>query len=301
MRFKGLDLNLLLALDVLIEERSVSRAAERLNLSQPAMSAALGRLRHYFNDPILGLHGKKMIPTAHALQLRPMLRNLLGNVDAMITASTLFDPATSTRRFRIASSDYLATVLLSKVVPILQAVAPGVTIDLIAPTEAMVVQFDQGQLDLVITPQEHIAPGHPADLLFEERQVVVGWSGNPVFARTMTADDFYAAGHVAVAIGTVRPQSFAETQLRAMSRERRIEIQVFSFLLAPEMLLETNRLTIMHERLAKMFAARIAITYVAPPFAFPVMREMIQYHRTRAGDVGLHWLIDQIKAVAVNS
>ncbi|HSI16835.1 MAG TPA: LysR family transcriptional regulator, partial [Sphingomonas sp.] len=106
MRFQGLDLNLLVALDVLIEERSVSRAAERLHLSQPAMSAALRRLRDYFNDPILAAHGKKMIPTPHALRLRGALRTLLTDVERMVSLSTQFDPATSQRRFRIGTSDY---------------------------------------------------------------------------------------------------------------------------------------------------------------------------------------------------
>ena len=92
MRFKGLDLNLLVTLDVLIEERSVSRAAERLHLSQPSVSAALAKLRDYFNDPLLEIQGKRMVPTAHALQLRPVLAEVLGNVDRMIIQARHFDP-----------------------------------------------------------------------------------------------------------------------------------------------------------------------------------------------------------------
>ena len=95
MRFKGLDLNLLAALDLLLEERNVSRAAERLHLTQPAVSAALARLRDYFGDPILAPQGKRMIPTAQALALQPMLKQLLSQVDTMVAQSTRFDPATS--------------------------------------------------------------------------------------------------------------------------------------------------------------------------------------------------------------
>ena len=123
MRFQGLDLNLLLALDVLIEERSVSRAAERLHLSQPAMSAALRRLRDYFNDPILAAHGKRMIPTPHALALREQLRALLTDIERMVSISTQFDPAQSERRFRVGASDYLTTVLFTRLVPQLERVA----------------------------------------------------------------------------------------------------------------------------------------------------------------------------------
>ncbi|MEO9132184.1 MAG: LysR family transcriptional regulator [Sphingomonas sp.] len=295
MRFKGLDLNLLTALDVLIEERSVSRAAERLHLSQPAMSAALRRLREYFNDPILAAHGKKMIPTPHALRLRPMVRDLLTGVEEMVAVSTRFDPATSHRRFRIGASDYLSTVLFTTLVPQLQRVAPHITLELVQPSDTMLPALEQGELDLIITPEEHVASDHPCELLFEERHVVAGWCDNPVFAAPMTEAVFLAAGHVAVEIGRLRPTSFAETLLRAQGRTRLIEVLVNSFSVAPEMLINTNRLAVMHERLARTYVARIPLTYVDMPFDFPIMREMMQYHRTRADDAGLRWLIGQIK------
>jgi LysR family transcriptional regulator, nod-box dependent transcriptional activator len=295
MRFKGLDLNLLVALDVLIEERSVSRAAERLHLSQPAMSAALRRLRDYFNDPILAAHGKKMIPTPHAMRLRSMVSDLLIGVDQMVSVSTRFDPAISRRRFRVGTSDYLSIVLFTTLVPRLQQVAPSVTLELVQPSDTMAASLDQGDLDLVITPAEHIARNHPSELLFEERHVVAGWTGNPVFAHEMTEEAFFAAGHVVVEIGQLRPTSFAETFLRERGKERTIEIMVSSFAVAPEMLMNSNRLAVMHERLARMYAARIALTYVDMPFDFPIMREMLQYHTARADDPGLRWLIGEIK------
>ena len=296
MRFKGLDLNLLVAFDILLEERSVSRAAERLHISQPAMSAALGRLRTYFNDPILGAHGKRMIPTAHALSLRPMVRELLNGVDTMMSASLAFDPATATRRFRIGTSDYLATVLFGRLVPLLEKEAPHITLELVQPSDTMLAQLDQGDLDMLITPEDYIHPDHPAHLLFEEPYVVAGWRENPIFDRPLSEADFFAAGHVVVEIGRLNRTSFAETQLRVFSARRRIEIMVSSFLLAPEMVINTHRLTVMHERLARTFADRMPITFVPMPFAFPAMREMIQYHRTRESDAGLRWLINRIES-----
>lgn len=295
MRFKGFDLNLLMALDVLIEERSVSRSAERLHLSQPAMSAALRRLRDYFNDPILAAHGKKMIPTPHALHLRTMVRDLLTGVEEMVAASTRFEAARSRRHFKIGASDYISTVLFTTLVPELQRVAPGITLELVQPSDVMLPLLEQGELDLIITPEEHIAPDHPSELLFEERHVVAGWRDNPVFATPMTEAAFLAAGHVAVEIGRLRPTSFAETLLREQGRERVIEVLVSSFAVAPEMLMNTSRLAVMHERLARAYAGRIPLAYVDMPFDFPLMREMIQYHRTRAEDAGLRWLIGQIE------
>lgn len=301
MRFKGLDLNLLAALDILIEERSVSRAADRLHMSQPAMSAALGRLRTYFNDPILALHGKKMIPTPHALRLRSMVSELLGGVEQMVSVSTIFDPATSRRRFRIGTSDYLSIVVFTKLVPRLQQIAPHITLELVQPSDRMAAALDQGDLDLVITPAEHTAPDHPTELLFEERHVVAGWSGNPAFDAPMTEEVFLAAGHVVVEIGRLRPTSFAETFLRERGKQRTIEVMVSSFAVAPEMLMHTNRLAVMHERLAHAYASRLPLSYADLPFDFPVMREMLQYHTTRAEDPGLRWLIGEIRQASEHS
>ena len=297
MRFQGLDLNLLVALDVLIEERSVSRAAERLHLSQPAMSAALRRLRGYFNDPILAAHGKKMIPTPHALRLRGALRALLTDVERMVSLSTQFDPATSQRRFRIGTSDYLSIVLFTRLVPELERIAPGVTLELVQPSDGMMALLDQGEFDLIITPTEHVSPDHPTELLFEERHVVAGWAGNPLVQSPLSEEDFLAAGHVAVEIGRLRPTSFAEKFLREQGKERRIEVLVSSFAVAQEMLVNTRLLAVMHERLAQAYAERIAISFVEMPFAFPIMREMLQYNRTRSEDTGLRWLMDLIKRV----
>ena len=296
MRFKGLDLNLLVALDVLIEERSVSRAAERMHISQPAMSAALGRLRDYFDDPLLGAHGKRMIPTAHALLLRPMLRELLTGAEAMMSVSTSFDPATSRRHFRIAGSDYAVTVLFGRLIAELRCEAPFLTFDLEPPTERLRARLDQGEIDIVVTPEDYCAPDHPAELLMDEPYVVVGWTGNPLFERPMTEEDFFAAGHVAVEIGSLNRSSFAEAHLRPFGERRRVEVLVSSFLLAPEMVIATDRLTVMQRRLAELFADRLPIRFVAMPMPFPAMREMIQYNRTRAADAGLRWLVDRIKA-----
>ncbi|WEK46309.1 MAG: LysR family transcriptional regulator [Candidatus Andeanibacterium colombiense] len=133
MRFKGLDLNLLAALSVLLEERSVSGAAARLHLSQPAISGALARLRGYFGDPLLVMQGKRMIPTAHAQALQPQLQAVLAQIDKLIAGAAQFDPPTAKRTFRISLSDYLITVLASGLVPRLRSEAPNILLDLAPP------------------------------------------------------------------------------------------------------------------------------------------------------------------------
>lgn len=301
MRFKGLDLNLLVALDVLLDECNVSRAAERLHLSQPAVSAALRRLRDFFNDPLLALHGKRMVPTPHAIALRPQVKMLLAEVEGVIAQSTRFDPATSDRWFKICVSDYLSTVLFGTLIPSLRIAAPGVRLDLQPPSEEMPVLLDRGEIDLVLTPEQHCTPNHPTELLFEEHHVVAGWRDNPLMATPVSEEAFYNAGHVAVQIGRLSRVSFAEMHLRASGRDRRVEVIATSFSLVPEILVGTDRLAIMHERLARTLSARLPLAWQPLPFAFPVMREMIQYHRTRSEDAGLRWLIAQIHGAAMNS
>lgn len=294
MRFKGLDLNLLVALDALFEEQNVSRAADRLHLSQPAVSAALGRLRTYFGDPLMVQHGKRMLPTPHALRLKPMLKTLLTDIDQMVMASARFDPATSSRIFRIGMSDFLTTIIGTRLTKQLSSIAPNIGVELIPPYDAIVEALDQGDIDILITPTEHISPDHPAEALFEERFVVVGWKENPVLARRITREEFCSVGHIAVEIGRLRRASFAESHLRRLGIERRIEVLVAGFSVVPELLVGTNRLAIMHERLAASAATHLPVAYCDLPFAFPVMNEMMQYHRTRASDPGLLWLRGEI-------
>ncbi len=193
MRLKGLDLNLLVALDVLLEERGVSRAAERLYVSQPAASAALGRLRDYFKDEILVLHGKRMIPTSYAEDLQPEVRRILRQVDGMISMSAEFDPLRSERVFRFMASDYITTVLLIPLASELERVAPGIRLDTRLPDDAIRVEFERGEIDAMLIPEEFMVAQHPSELIFEEPHVIVGWSENPIFQLEIGEAEFFRA------------------------------------------------------------------------------------------------------------
>ncbi|MBL8551373.1 MAG: LysR family transcriptional regulator [Hyphomonadaceae bacterium] len=299
MRFKGLDLNLLVAFDALLETKSVSRAAERLNLSQPAMSAALARLREYFGDEILVADGKRMHPTAHAESLLPQVRELLTGADMLIATSTAFDPGTSQRAFRVIASDYITAALLAPLIRRLSAVAPQVRIEIVAPDAQSDTLLDRGQVDVIITPAEFIESDHPAEVLFEEEHVVACCAANPALKRGRIAEaDFMGAGHVGVSMGSTRTMTFGDRQLETMGRRRRIEIVASSFTVVPWLLIGTARLAVMHARLAQAMKGYFPIAHAPLPFDFPVMREMIQVHRARVGDGGLAWLRQQLRAAA---
>jgi DNA-binding transcriptional LysR family regulator len=290
MRFKGLDLNLLVALDTLLAECSVSRAAERLHISQPAASAALGRLRDYFSDELLIQHGKRMIPTSYADSLAPEVRRILGQVDSIILMSSEFDPGKSKRVFQLMASDYIATVLIGPAIQRLAEVAPDIQLDIRLPSERGGLAFERGEIDLILTPEEYISPNHPAELLFEERHVVVGWQENPLLAAPLSAADFLGSAHVAVTIGAGRQLTYAERHLQPLAIGRTVEIYAPSFSVVPWLIIGTNRLTVMHERLARVFAENLPLKIQALPIVVPLMREMVQYHDARTHDSGVKWL-----------
>jgi DNA-binding transcriptional LysR family regulator len=297
MRLENFDLNLLVAFDALLEERSVSGAARRLNLTQSAMSAALKRLREALGDPILSQHGKAMVPTPHALALAPEVSVALDALRRLTSPSAEFVPATSSRIFRVAASDYIATVLLAPLIKALEAEAPFLRLDISLPADDTPARLAKGEYDLVLTPEDFIEPGHPAELLFEEAHVVVGCASNPLLAAPMTPEAFASAGHVAVRIDG--RNTHIENELDRLGLVRRVEIHAPSFVQAPWLLPGTRRIALMHERLARLMAPLLGLSIAEVPFALPPMREMMQFHATRAQDAGLRWLRERLSALAL--
>jgi len=296
MRFKRLDLNLLVVLDALLRERSVTKAARELHLSQPAMSAALARLREYFNDDILVAHGKRMLPTSHAQNLAPLVAQALADIEMRIMGAAIFDPLTSQRTFRICASDYVTVVLLQPLLVHLEQAAPGVHLDIAAPTPDALQQLEHGEIDFLLTPEQFASREHPRHLLFEETHVVVGCQRNPIFQQELTEAVFFAQGQVLMSVG--HSQGFAEREMGELNRRRRIDVVCDSFLAVPWLLPGTQRLAMMHERLAQLMLHKLPLAIAPLPFAFPVMRELVQYHSAKAGDHGMQWLLQALLAQA---
>jgi DNA-binding transcriptional LysR family regulator len=294
MRLDNFDLNLLVAFEALLLERNVTKAARRLNVTQSAMSASLKRLRDAMGDPILLQHGKAMIPTPHALALAPDIASAIASLRQLIQPTTGFDPATTTRTFRIAASDYIATVALAPLLRALSDEAPGVRFDLVLPTDATPQRLARGDFDLVLTPREFLAPGHPAQLLFEERHVVVGCRTNPLFSRPLCKTEFADAGHVAVRIDG--RNTYIENELSRLGLARRVEVFAPSFIQAPWLLPGTRRIALMHERLARLMAPVVGLVIAEMPFAIPAMHEMMQNHAAQDADAGLGWLKARLTA-----
>lgn len=294
MRLDQFDLNLLVAFNVLIEERGVTRAAARLNLTQSAMSAALKRLREAFGDEILVQHGRHMVPTPGALSLAPDVAAAVLDLRAILASGMRFDPALSRRRFRIVASDYITTVCIGPALRALQQDAPAVQIEISLPRSDILEDLEHGEVDLLFSPEQFLGPEHPRELVFEERHVVVGCAQNPDLQTPIDTEAFHRCGHVVVSVS--RDGTFIDNFLREQNVQRRIEVICASFSQVPWMLPGTTRIALMHERLAREYAQHLPLTIHEPPFPLPVMREMMQFHSARANDRGLTWLREKLVA-----
>ena len=295
MRFKGLDLNLLIALDVLLEERSVSRTAERLFLSQPAVSAALKRLREYFNDPILVQHGKQMVPTPLALSLRSELASILADLDQFVTASAAFNPKTTQRKFVVCASDYINLVLFVPLAQQLRREAPDLVLEIVPPADDIHDLMGRGQIDFALLPEQLLREDFHSEFLFEERFVLAGCASNPLLQGPVEEAAFFNARQVVVKLGQRNPISISDRDLEQQHKHLRTDIFITSFPMAPEMVINTDRVTIMHERLASIFVDRLALKVQPLPFELAPLREFFQCHPSRLQDSGMLWLLQLIK------
>jgi len=148
--FRQIDLNLLIYLDALLRERNVTRAAEQLNITQPAMSNGLKRLRTLLNDPILVRTSEGMVPTERALAMKPQVRQILYSVEEIIQPSRAFEASESDRVFRMMASDYAASTLMTPLLKSLREQAPHITIDLMTPSDVSFHDVENGKVDLAI-------------------------------------------------------------------------------------------------------------------------------------------------------
>jgi len=303
MDFSGLDLNLLVALDALFVEKSVSRAGERLHLSQSATSGALARLRDAFRDPLLVQVGRRMTLTPLAEGLVVPVRDFLIQAEAILNNSPAFDPGTSNRKFRLLMSDYAQTVVMTEALPRLQQLAPGVTIEIVPIVGEHADALERGEIDLALGPATYLVPGHPSERLYEDRFICLAWSGNKQLAEDLSLETYLRLGHVVVRFGKHRElPTFDEWFTRHLGHERRIEVVTTAFNLVPQLLIGTSRIATVHRRLAIFYQRFLPLRIIAPPLEIPKFEQFMQWHRSRDRDPGCVWLRSVLKsAVAEGS
>jgi len=298
MRFQRLDLNLLVALDVLLAEKSVSLAADRLCLSQSATSSALGRLRQYFGDELLVVKGRAMVLTARAEELIDPVHAVLEQIRSTIAIAPEFDPATADRLIRFMASDYSTQVLLTDALAMLETAAPNLRFEIQPMGDNPVDALERGQIDLLLTIDFAISSDHPSQFLFEDDYVVVGDAANPALDGEMTRDRYFALGHVTARFGKSRTPAFDDWFVRRQKTQRRIEVIAPTFLSQAGLVIGTRRIATMHRRLAQQAVQTMPLVMREVPFDIPPIREAIQWHISNNNDRALRWVVEQLAVIA---
>lgn len=296
MHFHRLDLNLLVALDALLSERNITRASERLHLSQPAMSGALARLRDYFGDGLLVPVGRRMVPTPLGESLAGPVREVLLQVETTIQLRPCFDPATSCRNFRLLMSDYAATVLMTLALPELQKQAPGLSFELLPYSEQQWEALERGEIDFLVMPSDYLREGHPAEPLFADDYVCVVWAGNECVGERLTLEQYLGLGHVVVRFGQQRFPALDEWFLDRYGHARKIEVVTASFNAIPQLVVGTTRIATIQRRLAAFYARYLPLRLLEAPIEMPPLAESIVWHRYRDQDPGNRWVRQMLRA-----
>ena len=288
MRFRQLDLNLLVALDRMMERRSISRAAEEMNMSQSAMSNALTRLRHYFDDPLLVQVGRQMELTPRAESMRHSVKDILVRVEATISSDLEFDPTRSTREFRILLSDYSMTTLMPRVLALAGQEGARVRFSMIPQMDSPYIAIERGEADLLITPTMFTSADHPSELLFEDHFVCVAWADGRYGKQPLTEEHYREARHIRM----VPPRStstFENEFLQARGIVRETDAVCFSFAALPHLVVGTDLLATVHGLLAEAVQA-LPITIHQLPFPAAPLDQRLQWHVHKSQDPALIWL-----------
>ena len=298
MRHQRVDLNLLVALDVLLTERSVTRAAERLCVTQSAASGMLSRLRECFDDPLLVPVGRSLKLTPRAERLVDPVRDILLRVDSTLGLRLEFDPATAQRHFVVIASDYVVEVLLGEVLRQLAHRAPGLSFEVRSMAGSLGHELDNGRVDFLITPAHLAVAEHPQTLLFEDTYSVVACAGNESLREGVSLEMFSKLGHVVYQNAQAGHPWFELWYANRPGPPRRIEVITHGFTLLPHFILGTSRIATVQTRLAMRFCEDTGMRMLKPPFDAPRLTEVLQWHRYRDDDPGVRWVRDLIIRVA---
>ncbi|PZU60248.1 MAG: LysR family transcriptional regulator [Sphingobium sp.] len=295
------DLNLLVVLDALMEERGVSAAARRLGVSQPNVSFSLNKLRASLGDELMIRNGNRMQPTALAETLRDPVKRILNALETEILASRAFDPVTAERRFVISTSDIGELVFLPQLMRELAMRAPGVTLECRSMTPGELERaMSEGDVDLAIGYFPDLAGSnfltqklfdHPFTCIASatHRQARPGW----------TLDTFLEQGHIVVA-QRGRSQELFEEQLSNMGLKRRIQLQSPHFMSIPLLVAGSDLISTVPAAVGAIFATMAPLRLIDPPLASPLINIQQFWHRRVHDEPSVRWLRNLISALFLN-
>ncbi|WP_113908336.1 LysR family transcriptional regulator [Aliidiomarina celeris] len=305
--FRQIDLNLLIYLDALLRERNVTRAAEQLNITQPAMSNGLKRLRTLLNDPILVRTSEGMVPTERALAMKPQVRQILYSVEEIIQPTRSFSPQESDRVFRIMVSDYAASTLMSPLLKSLRNQAPHVTIDLMTPSDVSFHDVENGKVDIAINRFDDLPQSFHQKQLWSDDFTCLVHRDHPIL-ENYTLDAYLAAQHCwvsktgfGVGIGmtpdAVQKLGWVDNALAKLGHTRRIQVFTRNYHVAMHLARE-GLVATLPTRAAKLYENNPDLVLKTPPFAIPDIDLQMIWSPLLQHDEGHRWFRQLVSDVA---
>ncbi|WP_066015924.1 LysR family transcriptional regulator [Endozoicomonas atrinae] len=308
MNIARVDLNLMVYLDVLLRERNVTRAAEQLGITQPAMSNGLRRLRELFNDPLLIRTSEGMTPTERALELQPLIREALLAMEKTIQPKEKFDPEISQRVFRIMASDYAESTLIPLVLKQVRSLAPSVTLDVLTPSDVSFHDVEQGWVDMAINRFDSLPQSFYQSRIWQDDFSCVVSRENPIL-NNFTLDSYLQSQHIwasktgmGVGVGVnpedVQRLGWVDEALAAVGKKRKISVFTRHYQVAMLLSAQNDLIATLPSRLADIerFSTKLAV--VRPPFDIPSFDLSMAWSPLLHHDSAHQWLRQIIKSVA---
>lgn len=289
-KLSAIDLNLLVALDALLREESVTAAGKSIGLSQPATSHALSKLRELLDDELLVRDGRRMKRTVFGRSLAPVVERLIGDLEATLLTRRAFEPATSRRTFRVAMSDYCGTVILPSLLEGLRREAPQITLD-VHPAHGALPEaaLASGELDAVLGTFLEVSPGLGRTELFDEGFVVVVRASD---TRRLSLARYAARDHLLVANPGYGP-GVVDYALEARGLQRRVAVRVPHFLVAPAIVARTDLVLTLPERIARAMGGE-GVRLQRAPLELDRFPVQLFWHERRAQNPAITWLREAI-------
>lgn len=292
----NIDLNLLKTLDALLDERSVTRAAERLCLTQPAVSGMLTRLRENFDDPLFIRSQRGIVPTLRALELAGPVKAILAEVGELLQPQQ-FDPALSQMTLHVAATDYALRTVIVPLIAHLRREAPGIRVAVVpVNSETLPGQFEHGNVDVALLTPETTPPTLHTRQLFDEEYVCLMSENHPLAGcSALSLDDFCAQDHALVSWPGANFHGVTDQALAAIGRTRRVTLSVNSFLVLPEILRVSDLISVVPGRLATGLAGLVRLP---PPLVIPGFSKIMVWHDRTYHHKGHQWLRELLVKVA---
>ncbi|UYB43558.1 LysR family transcriptional regulator [Streptomyces sp. Je 1-4] len=288
-RNANIDLNLLTALDALLEEQSVTAAADRLGLSGPAMSRALGRIRRTTGDPVLVRAGRHMVPTPRALEIRAEVRRLVEAAQGVLAPSAPADPAQLARVFTINANDLFVTAVGPRLVARVAREAPQVVLRFLGESYVDLPLLRDGAADLELGVIDSPEPEIVTEELFVDRNVAVVRDGHPLTTGTLTARRFADASHLNFS-RRGRLTGPVDAALAARGLRRKVIATVPTFTASLMMVRDSDAVGLTSERAGAATVRGLGLRTLPIPLELPPMTMEMAWHPRQEADAGHRWL-----------